>query len=225
MDGVYGVHSVQAYMPDDPQREVTQGIAVIDAARGAGVEHFVYSSAAGADRGIGIPETESKWRIEEHLRTSGVPATILRPAYFMNNLELMKPWILQGAWSMSLPADRAMQMVAAGDIGAFVALAFARPAEFVGHALELAGDELTMLQVADKLSRAIGRAVYFNELPVEQTRAFDANLAKLCEWMATHSFGADIPSLRTLLPGLQTLETWLTNNGWRQPAGATRSNA
>jgi uncharacterized protein YbjT (DUF2867 family) len=217
LQGAYGLHSVQAYMPKEPEREVRQGTTVVDAARAAGVQHFVYSSAAGADRHIGIPETDSKWAIEEHLRSSGLPATILRPAYFMNNLEFMKQWILGGTWSMSLPADRSMQLIAADDIGAFVALAFARPADFVGRALELAGDELTMQEVAETLSRVIGRPVRFTPLPIEQTRAFDPNLAALCEWLATHDFGADLPALRALLPDLLTLEAWLTRTGWSQP--------
>ncbi len=216
VDSVYGVHHVQAYMPLEPEREIRQGTTVIDAARAAGVRHFVYSSAAGANRTIGIPETDSKWAIEEHLRAAGLRATIVRPVYFMDNLEFMKQWILQGAWSMSLPADRVMQLIAADDIGAFVALAFSRPAEFVGRALEIAGDELTMQHIAETLSRVIGRPVSFSELPIEQTRAFDPNLAKLCEWMATNDFGADIPALRSLLPDLQTLETWLTKSGWSE---------
>jgi uncharacterized protein YbjT (DUF2867 family) len=218
LDGAYGVHSVQAYMPKAPEQEIRQGTLVVDAARRAGVQHFVYSSAAGANRHIGIPETQSKWTIEEHLRSSGLPATILRPAYFMNNFEFMKPWILGGTWSMSLPAERSMQMIAADDIGSFIALAFTRPAEFIDRALEIAGDELTMLQVAETFSRVIGRPVSFNQLPIEQTRAFDANLARLCEWMTTHDFGADIPTLRTLLPALLTLEAWLTRTGWSQLA-------
>ena len=111
-----------------------------------------------------------------------------------------------------------MQMITADDIGSFVALAFTRPAEFIDRALEIAGDELNMLQVAETFSRVIGRPVSFNQLPIEQTRAFDANLARLCEWMTTHDFGADIPTLRTLLPALLTLETWLTRTGWSQLA-------
>jgi uncharacterized protein YbjT (DUF2867 family) len=119
---------------------------------------------------------------------------------------------------MSLPAERSMQMIAADDIGAFVALAFAQPADFVGRALEIAGDELSMLEVAETLSRVTGREVRFQPLDIEQTRAFDPNLAQLCEWMTTHDFGANIAALRALLPDLLTLEGWLTRTGWGQPA-------
>src|SRR5262249_23491394 len=153
-----------------------------------------------------IPETESKWTIERHVRASGLPATILRPAYFMDNLEFMKPWILQGTWSMSLPADRKLQMIAADDIGRFSALAFARPEEFTGQAIELAGDELSMLEIAERLGRVLRRTVMFVELPIEQTRAFDSNLAALCAWLATNDFGATIAELRMVAPALMTLD-------------------
>src|SRR5262249_13671550 len=208
--GAYGGHGVRAYPPQDPAREVRQGTTVVDAARAAGVGHLVYSSAAGADRRIGIPETDSKWTIEEHVRSSGVPATILRPVYFMDNLDFMRPWILGGTWSMPLPASRSLQLIAADDIGAFAALAFERPGELVGRALEIAGDELTMLGIAETLERVTGRTVHFAEMPIEQARGFDANLATLCEWLRTHGFAADITALRALRPELLTLEAWLT---------------
>ena len=60
LKGAYGVHSVQAYMPHDPTGEVFQGENLAEAAKDAGVEHFVYSSAAGADQHVGAPESDSK---------------------------------------------------------------------------------------------------------------------------------------------------------------------
>src|SRR5262249_24896877 len=177
MQGIYSVHSVQAYLPRDAEREVRQGTGLISAAQAAGVQHFVYSSAAGADRDIGIPETQSKWAIEEALRAAGLPATILRPAYFMENLEFMRTWIAGGTWSMPLPADGRLQMVAVDDIGAFVALALESPSTFVGRAIELAGDEPTMTDMAETLGRVLDRPVQFSEMPIEQARGFDPHLA------------------------------------------------
>jgi uncharacterized protein YbjT (DUF2867 family) len=225
LEGAYGVHSVQAYLPRDPEREIRQGTTVVDAARATGVRHLVYSSAAGADRHIGIPETDSKWAIEEHLRSSGVPATILRPAYFMDNLDFMRTWILGGTWSMPLPPDASLQLIAADDIGAFVTFAFDRPAELIGRAIEIAGDDLTMVGIAEVLNRVTGHAVRFSEMPIEQARSFDPNLASLCEWLTTHSIGADLPALRALYPKLQTFEVWLTRRGWGQAASETVSSS
>ena len=62
-----------------------KGKLLASAAADAGVRHFVYTSAGGADRQSGIPHFESKWRVEQHIRSLGLPATILRPAAFMDN--------------------------------------------------------------------------------------------------------------------------------------------
>src|SRR6185503_3476116 len=70
--------------------ETRQGINIVSAAAAAGVKHIVYSSVAGADQATGIPHFESKFRVEQHLRTLGVPFTIIAPVYFMENL--IAPW-------------------------------------------------------------------------------------------------------------------------------------
>jgi uncharacterized protein YbjT (DUF2867 family) len=217
MQGVYGVHSVQAYLPNDAANEICQGSNVADAAKAAGVQHLVYSSAAGPEdpSDLDIPEIRSKRVIENHIRASGLPFTCLRPVYLMDTLNYLRPYILQGTWTISLPADRAMQMLASEDIGAFVALAFEQPERWLNQSLDLAGDELSQLQIAEVLSRVIGRRIRFVEMPLEQARAYDADLAKVTEWLNTEGFNADIPALRTIYPGLMTLETWLCKNGWQ----------
>jgi uncharacterized protein YbjT (DUF2867 family) len=65
--------------------EQQRGKAVADIAKETGVGHLVYSSISGADRQTGIPHLESKGRIEEHMREFELPATMLRPVFFMDN--------------------------------------------------------------------------------------------------------------------------------------------
>jgi uncharacterized protein YbjT (DUF2867 family) len=216
--GVYGVHSVQAYMPQDPTREVYQGKTLADAAKAAGVEHFVYSSASGADRHTGVAEQESKWEIEQHIRMLGLPATILRPTYFMENFATpaYRQAIVGGTLMSGVRAETRMQYIAADDIGAFVAIAFERPQEFVGKALEIAGDEMTMAQTTEVFSKVMGRPVRYMEMPLAQMRSFDANLAALCEWLIREGYQADMPALRAAYPDATTLETWLRKTGWEQ---------
>src|SRR5262252_6627302 len=83
--GVYGVYSVQDFWSVGTEREVRQGKNLADAAKRAGVEHFVYSSAGGAERNSGIDHFESKWEIENYIRKLGLPATMIRPVAFMEN--------------------------------------------------------------------------------------------------------------------------------------------
>ena len=61
--GVYGIYSVQDFWTVGAKREVQQGKNLADVAKKAGVEHFVYSSAGGAERNSGITHFETKWAV------------------------------------------------------------------------------------------------------------------------------------------------------------------
>jgi len=210
LSDAYGVFSVQTFMgPEGPVGELRQGKDLADAAKAAGIRHFVYSSVGGADRKSGLAHFESKWQIEEHICSIGLPATILRPVFFMENLR--SPWMgpRDGVLTVALNPSTALQMIASDDIGAFAALAFARPQEFIGKALEIAGDSLTMPQVADAFTQASGQPVRFVEQPLGQVRSFNAEMGDMMAWLNDHGYAADIPALRKLHPGLLTFETWL----------------
>ena len=71
--GVYGIYSVQDFWAVGAKREVQQGKNLADAAKKAGVQHFVYSSVGGAERNTGIPHWESKWEIENAIKASVCP--------------------------------------------------------------------------------------------------------------------------------------------------------
>ena len=69
--GVYGVFSVQNFwLPNvGAEGEVRQGKLAADAAKAAGVEHFVYSSVGAAERGMGQAHFASKWEIEQYVQS------------------------------------------------------------------------------------------------------------------------------------------------------------
>ena len=159
--GAYGVFSVQNFwLPDvGAAGEVRQGKIVADAAKAAGVRHFVYTSVGGAERKTGLSHFDSKWQIEQYVRSLGLPATILRPVFFMENLTSPMMGPRDGVLANALKPTTSLQMIAVEDIGFFAALAFARPQEFIGKAIELAGDALTMPQVAETMTRVTGQPV------------------------------------------------------------------
>ena len=55
LEGAYGAFSVQNFSEAGYDGEVRQGKALADAAKEAGVSHFVYSSVGSAYRNTGIP--------------------------------------------------------------------------------------------------------------------------------------------------------------------------
>jgi len=68
MNGVYGVFSVTLFN-NGVDKEVENGILVNEAAKAAGVKHFILTSASGAEKKkSGVPFFESKFKVEEHLK-------------------------------------------------------------------------------------------------------------------------------------------------------------
>jgi uncharacterized protein YbjT (DUF2867 family) len=221
--GVYGIYSVQDFWSVGAKREVLQGKNLADAAKKAAVEHFVYSSVGGAERNSGIDHWESKWEIENHIRRLGLPATILRPVAFMENyyVDQVEIGILKGKLLDPIRADKPYQTIATDDIGAFVALAFERPKEFIGIELEVAGSELTNPQAAQVFSRVLGRPVKFKRLPMPLVRlVLGREFYQMFRWFNGAGFQADIPALQRRYPEvrLQSLEEWLRSEGWHKRA-------
>lgn len=67
--------------------EYRANIDLIDAAKEAGVEHFVFTSVLGVDRGYeDAPVFKAKREVEKYLQASGLNYTILRPSGFSSNL-------------------------------------------------------------------------------------------------------------------------------------------
>jgi uncharacterized protein YbjT (DUF2867 family) len=216
LDGAYGAFSVQNFWKVGYDREVYQGKTFADAAEAAGVKVFIYSSVGGADRNTGLPHFESKWEIENHLRMLDLRSTIFRPVFWMDNFNTpaYQDSLLDGTLAMGLRPTTRLQMIAVEDIGAFVAMAFDHPQDFVSVALEIAGDELTMPEAADIFGQVIGRPVEFVELSLEHITRANEEWGKMLGWFNERGYRADLPALRAMHPGLLTFEQWLRRAGW-----------
>jgi uncharacterized protein YbjT (DUF2867 family) len=219
MDGVYGVFSVQPYSAN----EIQQGVAVIEAAKRQGVGHFVYSSVGSADKETGIPHFESKVEVEEHLRSSGLRYTIVRPVFFMENWQRgFGESIRNGQLQQPLCPTTRLQMVGVDDIGAFAALAFEDPGKWKNRTFSLAGDELSMQQIADAFSRVTARDVTYVQVSWDQ---FEKNMGReltvMYHWFEEKGFHFDIEQVRREYPLTHTFNRWLEAH-WNTTAVAAR---
>jgi uncharacterized protein YbjT (DUF2867 family) len=223
LEGAYGIFSVQNFWETGYDGEVQQGKTVADAANAAGVEHLVYSSVGSAHRQTGIPHFESKWEVEEHVREIGLPYTILRPVFFMQNWEWMREMILGGTLAQPLDPDKPFQQVAVEDVGAFAAIAFENPDRWIGLEVDLAGDEQTMPEMAETFGRVIGREVSYYQMPWNQfEEQMDEEVTVNYRWFNDVGYEADIAALRQEYPELTTFERYLRSHGWEGaevPAG------
>ncbi len=212
MQNAYGVFSVQPHSDD----EARQGKSVADVAQAVGIEHLVYTSVGGAEEFFHRSVNVGKWEIEQHIRTLGLPATILRPAGFMDTI--ISPFFgLSGdTFAMPVKPDRAYPLIAVDDIGAFAALAFASPDDYLGKVIELVGDTPTPPHIAAAITHATGRHISYMHISVETVRQQNAELARAFEGINEIDFQVDIPALRKLHPGLMNFETWLEREGKAQ---------
>jgi uncharacterized protein YbjT (DUF2867 family) len=226
--GAYGIYSVQDFWAVGAKREVQQGKNVANAAKKAEIKHFVYSSVGGAERKTQIPHWESKWEVENYIRQLGLPATVIRPVSFMETyyIDQVEIGILKGKLADPIRGNKPYQTIATDDIGAFVALAFERPSEFIGKALEIAGSELTNVEAARVFSQVLGKPVKFQRIPLPLVRLLlGKEFHAMFRWFNDAGYQADIPGLRRAYPEihLHTLEEWLRMEGWHKRARRVRA--
>ncbi|NVN29810.1 NmrA/HSCARG family protein [Endobacter medicaginis] len=221
MQGAYGVFSVQPssgqgeiYGVSDAQ-EVAWGIQIADLAVACGLHHLVYSSAnAVGDKPTGLGHFDSKARIEAHIRTLPIAATILRPAAFMEMLTMPGFGLPEGQFNFFARPDQAMQLLAVPDIGKIVAAVLADPERFAGRTMEVASDTVTGQELAQAFTQAAGRPIAYRRFPdtVLDANPFLAALAGLFD-DGRLTGSADLTELRAMVPSLQDFGTWIRDDG------------
>ena len=214
--GIYGVFAMSTPFEAGMETEVRQGVLLADAAKQAGVAHYVYTSVNGANRHSGVPHFDSKWEVEQHIAKIGLPATILRPPFFMDNFTTVAKPSPEGVLTMPMRPDKKLGMVAVRDIGQFGAAAFSRPKDFLGEAIDLGGDELTIPEVAALLTKAMGRSIRFHEFPLDQVEAaMGHDLATMFRWFNDVGYAIDVPGVtqKFRIP-LTSFAEWVKTIDW-----------
>lgn len=212
MEGIYGVFSIQNFWEHGYDGELNHGKAVADAAKKANVTHFLQSSVGGAERNTKLPHFDVKFEIEKYLKSLNLPVTVIRPVFFMENFKTwFKPVEADGklTLNMAMKADTKLQMIAVDDIGAICAKIFDDPEKFIGKEIELAGDELTMPEVAALYETATGKKTEFIELPVSVIRANSAEMADMFQWFIDKGYEADLKTQKDLFGKTISFKEWL----------------
>lgn len=181
LSGVSTLFLLNAVVPD----EVTQALVALNLAREAGVARVVYLSVIHSDLFVNVPHFAGKFGVERMIERMGFEATILRPAYFIDNDRMVADVVLRhGVYPMPL-GHRGLAMVDTRDIGEIAALELIRRD---GEAapltrLNLVGPEtLTGPEVAAIWSEVLGRPVAYGG---DDTAGFEQSLrGSMPPWMA-----------------------------------------
>lgn len=186
-----------------PAERLRHGQNLIEAASRAGVGHIVFAAATGPDHHRLSCDVSAE--TERYLGRQGVPATVLRPATFMEEV----PWYWLSRFGRDLTlttpfgATNHLPLVALDDVGALVALAVTHRDDFAGRTIDVAGDTLTPLDIAARLSEALGEPVRYEEVQVEGVFVYQeaSTPVRGIEW------------LRNVYPRLHTFSSWLEAGG------------
>jgi uncharacterized protein YbjT (DUF2867 family) len=163
---VEGVSQVYHVGPTIHPRERDMGFALIDAARMARVEHFVFSSVLHAIT-TDLVQHGIKRDIEEYLLSSGLEFTILQPANYMLPLKL-RPVFERGVFELSWSLERRQSLVDLGDLTDVANLVLGDPAAHAGATYELVSPgRYTGHELGAIISRVLGRDIPVREIDAD----------------------------------------------------------
>ena len=167
LKGVNAVFSLQNWAIAGIRQAYKQSKLFADLAKEENIEHFVYSSSAGSQLKSGVPHIENNGHSEDYIKKIGLPYTFLRPVSFMENWLLFKQSISHGQIAFPLSPNTLLQQIAVDDIGAFAAMVFSNPLAWKYKSLEIAGDELTMNEIAETFSKSLNKHIHYRQIPWE----------------------------------------------------------
>jgi len=242
--GAYGAFCVTFYWHHfSPERETAQARNEAEAGKAAGVQHVIWSTLEDTRRWIPlsddrmptlqgkykVPHFDAKGEANRIFVDMGLPVTFLHVAFYWENFIYFgagpKPGP-GGALALTFPmADKKLPGIAYADIGKCALGIFKAGREFVGKEVGIAGEHLTGAELAEKMSRAFGRPVRYNDVPPDVYRAFGFpgadDMGNMYQFHRDFNEEflrrRDVELSRRLNPELQDFNTWLAANASKIP--------
>jgi uncharacterized protein YbjT (DUF2867 family) len=235
--GAYGVFLVTNFGEAGPG-ERQQALAAIQAAKNAGVQHFIWSTLPNVETISGgklhVPHFTGKATIDRSVSEAGFAhhTFVIAPFFYQNLVGATGPRKqADGTLGWAMPLDPERRVIHMGDIaelGPIVAGAFAQP-ELAGYGeyLPLVGDLLSFNDVIATLNRQ-GHKVSFKQVPAELFATFfpgAREVAAMLGYFEAHTYlgseSRDAIALANRVAGRQptNFATWARAN-FATPAAA-----
>jgi uncharacterized protein YbjT (DUF2867 family) len=242
--GAHGAFCVTFFWEHfSPEKELAHAGNMARAAKDAGVRHVLWSTLEDTRKRVPldddrmptlmgkykVPHLDAKGEADHLFTVLGLPVTFLLTSFYWENLIHFgmgpKPGP-DGKLAITFPmGDKKLPGIASDDIGKCAYGIFRREKEFLGKTVGIAGEHLTGKQMADALTKALGREVRYNDVPPETYRSFGfpgaedlGNMFQFKRDFNDDFCGArDVGVARSLNPALQTFEAWLARNKGRIP--------
>jgi uncharacterized protein YbjT (DUF2867 family) len=240
--GVYGVTNFWEHFSGEKEKAQARNIA--DAAKAAGVKHVIWSTLEDTRKLMSpddkrMPILQEKYRVphfdakaEANAYFAGLPVTYLVTSFYWDNLYLFGLAPKKGddgVYSWTFPMGNAkMPGIAAEDIGKTAYGIFKASRQYIGKTVGIAGENLTLTQIGEKLSKGLGIGpVKYNAVEPNDYRAYGfqgadeyGNMFQVYRDFEKEVVGArSVDTTRSLNPQLQTFDQWLQKNKSRLGIG------
>lgn len=244
MNGAYGAFCVTFFWAHfSPEKEMAEVKIMAEAAKAAGLKHVVWSTLEDVRKYVPladdrmptlnekykVPHFDGKGESDQYFIDADVPTTFLLASYYWENLIYFGMGPKKGAdgkLSITFPmGDKKMAGIAAGDIGKCAYGIFKRSSDFIGKRVGIAGEQLTVSDMARSMSKAFGEEVTYSAVSPEQYRGFGfpgaEDLGNMFQFYA--DFEKEFEGWRSvkvskeLNPELQSFDMWLAKNATRIP--------
>src|ERR1700675_2181156 len=141
--------------------EFTQALTAYGFAKKGGLRHVTYLSVFKADQFLEVPHFAAKSAVEQAIRAGGMPYTILRPGYFVQNERRLKP-VLTGPGVYPIPAgNQGLAVVDVRDIAEAAAISLTEEGH-QGKTYDLVSSEmLTGPGAAATWSKLLGKKITY----------------------------------------------------------------
>lgn len=237
--GAYGAFCVTFFWEHfSPEQEKQHARNMADAAKEAGVQHVIWSTLEDTRKYISIddermptlmndykvPHFDAKGESNSFFEKSGVPFTLLNTSFYWDNFiyfGLGPQKGPDGNFALTMPMqDKKLPGIAAEDIGKSALGIFKAGDKYKGKTLGIAGEMLTVSEIADGFAEIMGTEVGYNDVPASVFRSFEfpgaEDLGNMFQFKAEFEKefcdARDIDETRKLNPELLTFKEWLQKN-------------
>ena len=150
-------------------RRVAQHTAVVEAAKAAGVQRVAYTSIANADHSTNPLQPEHK-ATEDVLRASGLPFTIFRNNWYLENYTGQVPQYLATGEVLGIDGDARIGAATRADMAAATTAALLDEGT-AGATFELSGPPITLAGLAEAVTDVTGTKVAYRDVTPEELTA------------------------------------------------------
>ena len=184
------------------------------------LNHFIFSSISKPKNPLKNDPAPghftSKWDIEEFIEKVNLKkiTTVLRPVSYFENFENKLPGytISKNIFPGIVGANYKWQTIAVDDIGKWVRGVISKPEKYRNKSINIAGEELTGLEMAMTLQRIVsseGIQTNYVMIPRVAIKMLEYDIGVMADWIERSGYGADMNQLKIIQKELNIVPTSL----------------